>query len=382
MATRNRRTLFGGVTKLALSLLLLSAAAQVAAARQAAPELDWREFTSEPGGVTIKFPGEPRITHPKESRGAYNVEHNLHEVTVGDDYVFQFDYTDFPGPERPSDLAFEGGLSALTNPMIARGGRLLTKENVVRGTCQGREATVTTQVVTGKTGFVHGRVFNSGRRYFLLIFVAAEDSPAAREVGRTYVDSLVIKDGCRRAAAAPAAAPSTEPVRRAVEGTPDAATGWRRIESAEQGFSVLMPGPAQLASLTPRADEFTAPRHEYVHNGAEAVYIAEVKGDYPEDFFTGPTGHETMLDITIQHAKRNLASLDLAFGEPRKFSAGTQHGREYLMTNERTGMRGRARVYATPRRSYLFVGLTRVRGAAASDADLERFFSSIKLSPK
>jgi hypothetical protein len=370
-----------GVPKLLLSLLLLAAPAQVAAARQAAPKLNWREFTSEPGGFTIKFPGEPRISHPRLSRGPYNVERNMHEVMVGDDYVFQFDYTDFPGPDRDPDLAFEGGLSALTNPMLARGGRLLTKENVVRGTCEGREATVTTQVVPGKDGFVQARVFNSGRRYYMLIFVAAQDSPAAREVGRTYVESLVIKDGCRRPVA-PAAVPKTEPVRSTVEGLPDAATGWRRIESAEHGFSVLMPGPAQLSSSIPRVEEFTVPRHEYVHDSAEAVYMAEIKGDYPQTFFSGPTGHETMLDIATQNAKTNLASLDLTFSEPRKLSVAPYHAREYVLTNERASLHGRVRIYATPRRSYLFFALIRGRGAAAADADLERFLSSIKVSPK
>ncbi len=329
----------------------------------------------------VKFPGEPRVSHPRESRGSYNVERNMHEVTVGDDYVFQLDYMDFPGPDRGSDLAFEGGLSALANPLIARGGRLLTKENVVRGTCEGREATLTAPVVPGKTGFVQARAFKSGRRYYMLIFVAAGDSPGAREVGCAYVDSLVIRDGCRRPVAA-AEAPKSEPVLSTVEGTPDAATGWRRIESAEHGFSVLMPGAAKLTSLLPRAEEFIVSRHEYVHDSADAVYIAEMKGDYPDNSLSGPTGHETRLDIGVRAAKRNLASLDLAFGEPRKFSAGTQHAREYVMTNEKTGLRGRVRLYATPRRAYVFVGLARGRGAAAADADLERFFSSIKVSPK
>lgn len=380
MKTHNRRTLIHGGRLLALSLLMLSASAQAAAARQSAPKLNWREFTSEPGGFTVKFPGEPRVSHPKESHGPYTVEQNIHVVTVGDDYLFQLEYVDLPGPDRGGDLAFEGGLSGLTNPLVARGGRLLTKENVVRGTCEGREATLTGPVVAGKTGFVQARAFKSGRRYYILVFTAAEDSPAAREVGRAYVDSLVIKDGCRRPVAS-AATPKTEPVRRTVEGTPDAATGWRRIESAEHGFGVLMPGPARLTSLLPRADEFTAPRHEYVHDGAEAVYIAEMKGDYPEDFFSGPTGHETMLDIRIHDVKRDLASLNLTFGEPRKFSAGTHHAREYVMTNEQAGMRGRALLYATRRRAYVFIALTRARGAAA-DADLERFFSSIKVSAK
>ncbi|HEY0172278.1 MAG TPA: hypothetical protein VGB98_14735 [Pyrinomonadaceae bacterium] len=381
MRTLNGRTFFHGGRRLLLSLILLSASTHAAAARQAAPKLDWREFTSEAGGFTIKFPGEPRLSHPQEVRGPYTVRRNVHEVAVGNDYTFLLDYSDFPGPYKEPDSAFEGGISALTNPMIARGGRLLTKEKVERGTCVGREATVSTPIVPGKTGFVQGRVFNSGRRFYMLIFVAAEDSPAAREIGRAYVDSLVIRDGCRTPVAPAAAAePAAEPVRRTVEGTPDAATGWRRIESAEHGFGVLMPGPAALLSSQPRVEDFTVARHEYVHEGAEAIYTVEVKGDYPQGFFTGATAHETMLDIGIHGVKKGLAPLNATFGEPRKLSAGPYPGREYAVTNEQTGLRGRVQLYATPRRTYVFFALARGKGASA--ADLERFFSSVKVSPK
>ncbi len=43
--------------------------------------------------------------------------------------------------------------------------------------------------------------------------------------------------------------------------------------------------------------------------------------------------------------------------------------------------RGRAQHYATPRRANHFIALTRGEDAPPA-ADLERFFSSIKLSPK
>jgi hypothetical protein len=365
---------------LLLSLAVLCGAAQPAAGRQAAPKLDWREFTSEAGGFTVKFPGEPLISHPQATLGPYNVVRNLHAVTVGDDYAFNLEYTDLPGAHKNPDMAFEGGISAFTNPLIAKGGRLLTKENVVRGTCEGREATVAAPVVPGQTGFLQGRVFNSGRRFYMLVFVAAEDSPAAREVGRAFVDSLVIKDGCRAPAAAPPV-PIAEPTRRTVEGTPDAATGWRRIESAEHGFGVLMPGPAKLASSAPRVEDFTVPSHEYLYESADSFYLVEVKGDYPQGFFKGATGPETMLDLGLHAVKRNLAALNLSFGEPRKLSVGAYPAREYVITNGQTGVQGRVRLVATPLRSYVFLAMTRGKGASAA-ADFERFFSSVKVSPK
>lgn len=375
------RTLFTGAQRLFLSLLLLSVTAQATAARQGSPKFDWREFTSEPGRFTVKFPGEPRFRQRRLTQTADAVEVNGYNVAVGKDYVFGVEYLDSPGDYGNSDSAFEGGVSVMINTMVARGGRMLSKENVVRGTCEGREASATGPLSPGRTGFVQALVFNSGRRYYLLVLVALEDSPAARDAGRVFADSFVIKDGCPRPAA-PAPTPTAEPVRRTVEGTPDAATGWRRVESAEHGFGVLMPGPANLLSMTAFEGNLTTMRHEYVHKNAEAVYTVEVRGDYLENFLSGLNPHETMMDVDIHGVKKHLASFGLTFGEPRKFSAGPYHAREYLMTNEQTGLRGRVRLYASPRRSYIFVGLTRGRAATAAEADLERFFSSIKLSPQ
>ena len=362
-----------------LSLVVLFGAAQ-AAGRQAAPRLDWREFTSEAGGFTVKLPGVPRITHPQMVKGPLTFSRNLHEVTVGDDYRFEFDYMDMPAGYSEPDLALEGGISGLINPLVAAGGRVLTNDKIVRGTCEGREVTGTVPR-SGRINFVQGRVFASGQRYYMLIFVAAQDRPSAREVGRVFADSLVIKDGCR-APLAPTAGPTAETVRRAIAGTPDAATGWRRIESAEHGFSMLIPGPAQFESSQSQVQPFPVFHHEYTHETDEALYVAEVLGDYPEGFYSGPIAQQNQLDITVYAVKRNLGPLNLTFGEPRKLNVGRYPGREYEMTNVETGLRGRVQFYATPRRSYIFMALSRGARTPAADTAQERFFSSVRVSPK
>jgi hypothetical protein len=363
-----------------LSLVVLFGAAQSAAGRQAAPRLDWREFTSEAGGFTVKLPGAPRITHPQMVKGPLTVPRNLHEVTIGSDYKFELDYMDMPAGLEP-ELALEGGISGLTNPLLAQGGRVLTNVKVARGTCEGREATASLPPRAGKTGFVQGRVFYSGQRYFMLVFIAADDRPAARDVARLFMDSLVIRDGCR-APLAPTAAPTAAPVRRTVAGTPDAATGWRRIEDAEQGFSVLMPGPARLEISQSQAQPFPVFHHEYLNESDAAIYSAEVLGDYPEGFYSGKVSYENQLDINIYAVKKNMQSLGLSYGEPRKLSVGGYPGREYVAANEQAGLRGRVQLYATPRRAYIFIAFIRGARSAASDATLERFFSSVRVSPK
>lgn len=373
MKSTRTKTLF-------LSLLVLVGAAQAAAGRQAAPKLDWREFNSEAGGFTVKLPGTPRITHPQMVKGPLNISRNLHEVIIGSSYRFEVDYMDMPAGYSEPDIALEGGISGLVNPLVADGGRVLTNDKVVRGTCEGREVTGTVPRA-GKTNFVHGRVFASGQRYFMLVFVAADDRPSGRELGRVFVDSLVIKDGCR-APVAPTAAPTTETVRRTVEGTPDAATGWRKIESTEHGFSMLTPGPVQFESTQTQVQPFPVFHHEYTHETDEAFYVAEVLGDYPEGFYSGPISQENQLDITSYAVKRNLGPLNLTFGEPRKLNVGRYPGREYTMTNVEAGLHGRVQLYATPRRSYIFMAFSRGARTPAAAAALERFFSSLRVSPR
>ncbi|MCA1614849.1 MAG: hypothetical protein LC795_14130 [Acidobacteria bacterium] len=309
MGTLKGRTFFQGGRRLLLSLLLLSATAPAAAGRQAAPKLDWREFTSEAGGFSVKFPGEPRLSRPQMERGPLTLARNLHEVTVGD-YNFAMDYVDMPAGFDP-ELALEGGISGLSNHALARGGRVLTNGKAMSGACEGREAVVSVPSGSGRTGFMQARAFYSGQRYYMIFFGAGDDHPAARAVARTYLDSLVIRDACR-APRLPAAAPPAAVARSTVEGRPDAATGWRLIESAEHGFSVLMPGAARRESAQAQVQPFPVFHHEYVHE---------------------------------------------------------------------SGMRGRVQLYATPRRAYIFLAITRGRGPAGA-ADLERFFSSVRVSPR
>lgn len=145
MRNPNRRTaLLEGSAPL-LWLLVPSLAARSAAGRRAAPKLEWRGFTSEAGRFSVKLPGGPRVSHPEEVRGAHTIRRDLHVAAVGDDYVFHVDYSGLPGEQRR---------------------------------VRGREVTVTTPFGPGKTGFVQGRVFNSGRRYYMPLFVATGGSLA------------------------------------------------------------------------------------------------------------------------------------------------------------------------------------------------------------
>lgn len=376
MKTHNRQTLFIGRRTLSLTLLALLAAGRVAVARQDAPRLDWREFTSEAGGFSIKFPGEPRISRPRLTMGPLTFSLNVHQVSVGD-YSFEMNYLELPEGGNP-EYGNEGSMRGLINRTLAEGGRVLSDGKVTRGACEGREVSVSLPARPGTSRFKQLRGFSSGRYYYHLLFTAGKDSPEAREAGRLYMDSFVIKDGC--AAKYPAASPD-EIVRSAVEGRHDAATGWRSIESTEHGFSVLMPGAARRTSIRRHIQSLSIFFHDYVHETEDAVYMAKMQGDFPKDFFVSGTQLVNQLDMSIYILKNNLEPRGFSFGEMREFKVGALPVREYVLTNESAGMRGRARLYATSRRAYIFVAFS--RGARpAADADLERFFSSIKVSPK
>ncbi|MET0625872.1 MAG: hypothetical protein ABW250_23260 [Pyrinomonadaceae bacterium] len=376
MKTHNRRTLIRGVRLLLLPLLLFSASARAAAGRQAVPKLDWREFTSEAGGFTVKFPGAPRLSNPKMTLGPFTLTRHVHEVSVGD-YSFEMDYVEIPAGGN-ADYGREGGIRGFIDRALAAGGRVLSDGKVSRGTCEGREASVLVPSGAGASRFKHARSFFSGQRLYLLFFIAGKDRPEAREAALLFMDSFVVRDGCA-GSATPAAAPKAEPVRSTIEGRRDEATGWRLIESAEHGFSVLMPGAARLESRQTQVGNLPLYFHQYVRESDGAIYEVKLQGDFPKDFYEDDASLEGLLDLSLYVLKKNLEPQGFSFTEARRFKTGPHPGRDYDMTNERA--RGRARLYATPRRAYLFI--VRDRGPSpAADADLERFFSSIKLSPK
>jgi hypothetical protein len=358
-----------------LTLLALCATAGGASGQQAAPKLDWQEFKSEAGGFSVKFPAAPRVTQTPMTKGPLTFTRHIHSASAGG-YEFELDYVDMPAGYDEPELSLEGGISGFIRFAEANGGRLLTKGTIVRGTCEGREAMASIQSA-GRTGFGHARAFNSGQRYYFAIFSTGTDSEAARAVGRTFMDSLDIKDGCK-APLIPTAAPTAPPVHSTIEGTPDPATGWRKIESTEHGFSLLMPGPVTRTSTQAQTQPFALFHHEFIYDAADMVYSAEVVGDYPTGFNSSATSYENVLDVTLVAIKRNLAALEFTYGVPRKLKVGEYPGREYTLTSEKTGTSGRVQIYSTPRRTYIFIAI----GQAPRDGDIERYFSSVRVSPK
>jgi hypothetical protein len=214
----------------------------------------------------------------------------------------------------------------------------------------------------------------------LLIFVGERDGEAARRVGQTFMESFTIKGGCSKAVA-PVVAPQSAPVKSSVAGTHDAATGWRKIESAEHAFSVLMPGAAQLESEQAQVQPLPLWHHTYSHESPGTIYSAEVTGEYPPNFHSGPSGHQAMLDLTFFSLKRNLEPHGFTLTPGRDLKLGEFPGREYRVENTGLKVEGRAQIFVTPKRLYVFIALDHGRQPGAA-ANIERFFSSVRISAK
>lgn len=362
-----------------LTLVALFAAACAASGRQSTPKLDWQEFKSEAGGFSVKFPGVPRVSQESMVRGPLTLTRHRHALTVGG-YVFEVSYMGLPAEYDDAEMWLEGGIGLARHTFEAGGGRMLSKDKVVRGACEGLEATFALPQNSAGTGFAQARAFVSGQRYYIVGFISAAGGEGARAAASTFVESFDIRDGCK-APPVTTPAPKAEPVRGTVEGARDAATGWRLIDVPDLGFSMLMPGPAQRESTQTHAQPFAIFRHEFIYEADDIIYTAEVFGDYPAGLYgdDATATYESLLDVTFAGIKRGLGELELTYGEPRKLNVGKYPAREYTLKNERTGLRGRVRMYATPRRSYVFSTLSDER---ARDAEAERFFSSVRVSPK
>jgi hypothetical protein len=343
--------------------------------------VEWSEFKSEAGGFSVKFPAAPRVGQVSFNKGPVALTRHTHTASLGSEIQFEVDFVDMPAGYNDPDLSLEGGISGLTHAMEVRGARSLTKETVVRGKCEGRDTTLSLpNTPPRRDGFAEGRIFSSGQRYYFLIFIGEEDSPSVREMARTFMESFAVTDGCT-SVVAPVPVPSTPVTASIVEGTPDPATGWRKIENDQLGFGVLMPGAARRESEQAQVEPFPLTHHTYIQEDDSSVFSAEVFGEYPPNFYNTPGSYQTMIDITFYALKRNFEPAGFALTPLRDLKVGTFPGREFTVTNEKLGAKGRAQIYVTTKYIYVFTAFVRGQ-AAASPTTLDRFFSSVRISTK
>jgi len=339
--------------------------------------LDWRTFKSEAGDFTMKFPGTPEIQQLSGQRGPVAYTRHLHTLRV-EPFVFHVEYADYPKGYSDPSLSLEGGISGFKHAILKDGGSQLDEGSISRGGCEGKEATFLFRPKRpDHPQFWHGRIFASGQRFYLMMFTADDDSPAAREVGRTFLDSFNVSGGCT-SMIAPTAAPAGPPKVQIVEGSPDAASGWRRIESS-LGFSVLMPGAATQETEQTQVEPFPVFHNTFSYDTKSSIFSVETFGEYPRDFHTTEVHFKATLDLMVAGVKKNLEPAGFKIVPLRELNLGRFPGREFSLSHNPMG-NGRMQVYVTP--TYIFVVIAVANEPAARTSSVNRFFDSLRISPR
>ncbi|HEV2904831.1 MAG TPA: hypothetical protein VGW32_07280 [Pyrinomonadaceae bacterium] len=359
----------------ALCVMLLSGAGLRAQTQTTA--LDWQLFKSEAGGFTVKFPGTPAVNKLPAKRGPVTFTRNTHSLSA-ESFVFHVEYSDYPKGHSEPSVLLAGGISALKHTVLEDGGRLLQEGAISRTDCEGREATFLFQPKRpDHPQFWHGRVFASGHRFYVLVFTADEDSAAAREVGRTFLDSFNVPGGCT-SVIAPTPAPDSPAKVQTVEGTPDRATGWRRIES-NLGFSVLMPGAATQETEQTQVEPFPITHNTFSYETKSSIFSVETFGEYPRDFHSNDVYLKATLDLMLATVKETLEPVGFTITPLRELNLGRFPGREFSLSHNPLG-KGRMQIYVTP--TYIFIVIAVAKEPDTAPSSVNRFFDSLRISPK
>jgi hypothetical protein len=375
MTIRLTRLLY--LVTIALLLTSWSSAARAQSKPGDLPE--WREFKSEAGGFSVKLPGTPKLSQSSFEKGSTTFTRFSHSLQVAH-LSFDVDYMDLPPGYGDADLSLEGGISGMIQSMTIRGATLLTKETIVRGTCEAREASLSLNNPSSAVrGYGAGRVFNAGQRYYFMVFVSREDTPAARQTAGIFFESFDIKGGCNRMIA-PVEAPEKVTTDEDFPGVVDPVTGWLKVEDANLGISVLMPGKIRHQTDRAQIKPFPLTHHTFINSKEGNVYSAEVFGEYPAGFHSGQASYLTVVDVTLYGLKKNMGSLGFEFRPLRDLRVGQYPGREFAMVSEKLGSSGRAQIYVTPKHIYVFIAFAHDQGVTLKL--LDRFFSSIRVLPK
>lgn len=363
--------------RLVAMAFFLSCSATVSAQITKTSGLEWREFKSETGGFTIKFPGSPTLQDYPFQKGPLNLTRHAHSL-AHESFVFHVEYTDYPKGYVDPSLSLEGGISGLRHTIVNDGGTLLAETSVARENCAGREATFLFQPKRpNHPQFWHARIFLSGHRMYLMIFTADDDSPAARDTGRTFLDSFSVVAGCT-SLVAPTAAPSSTPKVEVLQGASDP-SGWRKIESP-LGFSVLMPGPVTYEAEKSQLEPFPLTHHTFTSSTEPAIYTLEVIGEFPANFRSSEVHFQTAIDLMLSTVKKNLEPAGFRILPLRDLRLTRFPGREFSLFLDKQESSGRMQIYATPTYTYLIIAV--VQNSPTSTSSIERFFTSLRISPK
>ena len=330
------------------------------------PPPDWYLLNAEKGGFSVRFPAQPKFETESMLGGAVTL--NMYTAGIGNDFEFSLGYFDVQGATQDdTERSFETMAKFGFNGMKAS---IVSSQAIKVGTCSGREYSGTGSA--GQT--VRIRLFNSGQRYFMAMFIASTAASNVRAVSDYFFDSFKISDGCT-GGFAPVEAPSGETTKENLNGVIDPVTGWRRLVVAKHEFEVLVPNPTEVESEQVSIKPIPITSTVYSSNDGNTSYILIVQGDYPDGLVTA-TNQRPAIDDLEQKFRAVLEKGSTKITLTRNMIIGGFPGREYnIVSDTRTGQ---AQLFLTKKRSYFFMMMSDKGNFNSVYAN--RFFGSIRIS--
>lgn len=336
----------------------------------------WIDYTFAEGGFTLKLPNQPRTytepvapQHPEELRSLIEVENyggRHYEVT----------YENYLGGLDSVELARTDAFNQLIGYYQAKG-ELVGRDNISRGKCRGEQATLRIRhPVTQVPVLLKARIFSSYKTIYSIYFAGRSDSAAEGTIADEFLNSFNLTGDCQTTSAAKPLVPD---VVRQVPGVLDQETGWHQIDSP-YGVRFLVPALPMLETgkiTTAPGDRF---HHLYLEANADHNYTIDVIDVTPGDPVKSASQQTDFLLKNDEPIRTEMAMYAWKVDAGKPITNGTVPGREYALTNLRTGAVGFARMYITTTK--LFRVIAFAQDTPAGKEKLQRFLDSIKIDPK
>ena len=329
----------------------------------------WYQQRSDEDGFTASFPSKP--TYRVEDKNFPNFTTTFHRYSDVShrDYYFEVGSAVYPPSVSDRDEVFKVMDTLLASSLTKIGASVGNRKDITLGNCFGKEIEA-----ISKTGMLlKVRFFMTGQHFFQLTTGTQNRTTTATGILSHFLDSFAITGGCNDRVAA-YTAPSDEIKHSVIEGTPDAASGWRRIVSPKDGLEMLMPNAAtvdeqQLPAGLPLTNRM------FVSSSGTATYYLDVTGDYPEGFVK-PSEKDMLLALLEKNLEEKLAPVHAKLIATRELKIGSFWGREYSVMAD--GRIGRAQILVTGKRRYIIIASDTYENYSA--ANTAKFFGSIRVS--
>jgi hypothetical protein len=336
----------------------------------------WFAFESPAGGFSVKFPAKP-VSNP--GIPAPNVSGLLRYVTAlnaGAGRYFEVDYYDYKGHLNSPEFARTASLTAMIAAAGTRNLEAKARRSFANGRCQIDEATLGPKS-TGPLPILllmKIRVLYSGDKLYILLGNSLGDNADAKAVDQ-FLDSFIVNGGCVDAIGSATA----KTTKGTDAGTLDAATGWQRFETT-YGISFLLPTEAQTEDWEDNALGKNFIKFMYLSSINGVTFSVEALNAFPLPDAKDTVRAANVLDSNVIQLRTNIAKDNFVLGTCTPQMAGTVMGRECSVTHTNPDLRGRARIFVTPKWTFVLMALRETETTDQSAED--RFFNSVTINDK